>query len=282
MIVTFLGTLVFVGALAACLTLLPRMGEVGAWLGEPLARAPGLDVVIAALTWGPWILAAMHAGWLGLLGAVVAQGLVLQGWIIAHEKAHPEAQQGPRIVHFINRTVGRWRNYLALWVTLIGLPTLLAIRITQVLAYPPLVWLLNFPRYNQHEWINVSRHKFQGLVGHDLIWCLYCDWMTGVYAFGGELLRNVESFWCPIQFADAAKCERCQHAFPDLASHWIRPDGTLAEVEALMEEKYGGGLRSWFGHPERVTIEGQPQQGGRAESASASPDAAAESTEDRA
>jgi hypothetical protein len=131
-----------------------------------------------------------------------------------------------------------------------------------------LIWLLDFPRYRQGDWVNVSRHKFDGLVGHDLIWCLYCDWMTGVYAFGGELLRNVESFWCPIQFDDPAKCKHCQQAFPDLASHWIRPDGTMSDVEALMEQQYGDGQRSWFGHPERVTIEGQAQSSSRSNDSS--------------
>jgi hypothetical protein len=268
MLETFLVTVLVLAAVAAGLTLLPRLGEGGETVRERLARAPGLDGVIAVLTWAPWIFGAVYAGWPGLLAVIVAQALVLQGWVWAHEWAHPRARRGPRIVHFLNRTVGRWRNHLALWVTLIGLPTLCAIRITEVLAYPPLVWLLNFPRYKQSEWVNVSRHKFDGLVGHDLIWCLYCDWMTGVYAFGGELLRNVESFWCPIQFADPAKCRNCQHAFPDLASHWVRPDKTMAEVEALMQQQYGDGQRSWFGHPDRITVEGQAQ------SAPAEPDGA--------
>jgi len=257
MIGAFVGTLLLVGGLAAGLTLLGRAGEQPYSIAEPLARAPGLDVIVAGLTWAPWILAAIYAGWWGLLGAVVAQAVVLQGWIWLHEWAHPEVQDRPRIVTFINATVGRWRNYLALWATLVGLPTLCAIRITEIVAYAPLVWLLDFPRYRHSEWVNVSRHKFEGLVGHDLIWCLYCDWMTGVYAFGGELLRNVESFWCPIKFADPAKCENCQRAFPDLASDWVRPDGTLEDVEALLREKYGNGERTWFGHPARLTVEGE-------------------------
>ena len=37
------------------------------------------------------------------------------------------------------------------------------------------------------------------VIGHALIWCLYCDWMTGVWSLGTEMLRNVESFWYPIR-----------------------------------------------------------------------------------
>ena len=47
--------------------------------------------------------------------------------------------------------------------------------------------------------------KVEGLVGHDRIWCLYCDWMTGVWSLGTEMLRNVESFWCPLRFSSDAK-----------------------------------------------------------------------------
>jgi len=245
------------GGAAALLSLLPRFGSRGEWLSAKLAYTPALDAVIAGLTWVPWILSAIYAGWAGVLGVAIAQGLVLQSWIWSHELAHPRSQEGPRIVWVLNRTVGRWRNHLALWVTLVGLPALCLLRITEIVAYPPLIWLLNFPRYKQSEWVNVSRHKFDGLIGHDLVWCLYCDWMTGVYAFGGELLRNVESFWCPIQFSDAAKCENCQRGFPDVATHWVRPDGTMAEVEALMERKYGDGQRAWFGHPARLTVKGK-------------------------
>jgi hypothetical protein len=99
----------------------------------------------------------------------------------------------------------------------------------------------------------VSRQKFGGLVGHDLIWCLYCDWMTGVYSLGAEMLRNVESFWCPIRFYDGKKCENCKVDFPDLDGGWVRADGSMSEVAGVLEEKYGSGRREWFGHPARTT-----------------------------
>ncbi|HMO25195.1 MAG TPA: hypothetical protein PKB10_02920 [Tepidisphaeraceae bacterium] len=177
--------------------------------------------------------------------------------IVIHELMYREAARGPRIVKFLNRTVGRWRNHLALWVTVIALPAFWIIRFIQYVAYPPLVWLLRFPRYRHAEWVNVSRQKFDGLVGHDLIWCLYCDWMTGVYSLGGEMLRNVESFWCPIRFYDGKKCENCRIDFPDVDNGWVKPDGTMADVEKVMQDKYGQGEHSWFGHPVRLTIAGK-------------------------
>lgn len=67
------------------------------------------------------------------------------------------------------------------------------VRVAEVTIYPLIARLVNFPRYPSSEWARVSRHKFCGLVGHDLIWCLYCDWMTGVWSLGSEMLRNVES-----------------------------------------------------------------------------------------
>jgi hypothetical protein len=82
--------------------------------------------------------------------------------------------------------------------------------------------------------------------------------MTGVYALGAEMLRNVESFWCPIRFYDGKKCENCRVDFPDVTGGWVAPDKEMADVERVMEEKYGGGQRAWFGHPVRVTVKGEP------------------------
>ncbi|MEZ6162889.1 MAG: hypothetical protein R3B67_00435 [Phycisphaerales bacterium] len=107
----------------------------------------------------------------------------------------------------------------------------------------------------------MSRHKFDGLVGHDLIWCLYCDWMTGVWSLGSEMLRNVESFWCPIRFLDDKKCANCSVDFPDVMNAWVPSDGSMGDVTELLERKYAG-LGSgtpWFGHPEQggLTVEGK-------------------------
>ena len=70
----------------------------------------------------------------------------------------------------------------------------------------------------------------------DLIWCLYCDWMTGVYAFGGEMLRNVESFWCPIRFYDGKKCENCKIDFPDIEK-WASEVRLMRERDGRTEEQ---------------------------------------------
>jgi hypothetical protein len=226
-------------------------------LSDRLIRAPLLDLVVAGFTWIPWIAGITFAGWIGFAGTLLGQFAGLWAWCFIHELAHPEARRGPRIVKFINRTVGRLNNHLALWVTLIALPGFWFIRILQWLAYPPLVWLLGFPRYRHGDWINVSRQKFAGLVGHDLVWCLYCDWMTGVYSLGGEMLRNVESFWCPIRFYDGKKCENCRIDFPDIDGGWVPADATMHDVERVMEQHYGTGRREWFGHPARLTVNGR-------------------------
>jgi hypothetical protein len=151
----------------------------------------------------------------------------------------------------LTQRFGWWRHYLALWTTALSLPVFFVIRFAEVFIYPLLVWLLEFPAYDNSEWVTVSRQKFEGLVGHDLIWCLYCDWMTGVYSLGAEMLRNVESFWCPIRFYDGKKCENCKIDFPDLENGWVAIDGTMNDVEEVLKEKYNGPYRSWYGHPER-------------------------------
>ena len=82
--------------------------------------------------------------------------------------------------------------------------------------------------------------------------------MTGVYSLGAEMLRNVESFWCPIRYYEGKKCDHCQVDFPDIADGWVDANGTMAEVVTTLEEKYGDGRREWFGHPARLTIRGKP------------------------
>jgi hypothetical protein len=126
-------------------------------------------------------------------------------------------------------------------------------------VYPPLTWLVRLPRYRSSEWVNVSRQKFDGLVGHDLIWCLYCDWMTGVWSLGTEMLRNVESFWCPIRFASPEKCANCRVDFPDIEGGWVAADGEMADVVGVLTDRYPGpkGDNAWFGHPTRLTVEGR-------------------------
>jgi len=253
-------------AFAGLLHLIPRLGPGGRRLAGWLCRAPGLDLVVSLLTWLPPTVLGILFGWRGLVGSIAGQILGMLIWIFLHEMANHQHTRGPRIVTFINRTVGRLNNHIALWVTVISLPCFVLVRAAELFTYPLLPLLIGLPRYNHADWVNVSRQKFNGLVGHDLIWCLYCDWMTGVYSLGAEMLRNVESFWCPIRFASGKKCDNCKLDFPDVNSGWVPADGTMADVGATMEKMYGkeatAGLprdakHAWFGHPARLTIGGR-------------------------
>jgi len=247
---------------------LKRVGlaSVTAWL----SRAPGLDLIIFYFTTVPMIAGPVAGvrlmpetnGWLaaglGFVAAVAGQFTTIIVWTIAHELAHRDAVRGPRIVQVLNKSVGRWRNHAALWWMTGAVPFFSMVRIAEIILYPPIVWLVRLPRYNHGEWVNVSRHKFDGLVGHDLIWCLYCDWMTGIWSLGSEMLRNIESFWCPIRFSSTNKCVNCKTDFPDIEGGWVAADGTMAEVVAVLEKHYGPtGTNAWFGHPARLTIEGE-------------------------
>lgn len=239
-------------SLVLFLHLLPKLGGFGKNILAKLSQAPGLDAIVSLLLWIPWLIGVLIAGWSGIVAAIVAQFLVMQLWVFVHEFVHRQTlKEGSKIHRFMNQKFGWWRNNLALWATALALPVFFALRWAEIFVYPILIWVLDFPNYKHSEWINVSRQKFQGLIGKDLIWCLYCDWMTGVYSLGAEMLRNVESFWCPIRFYEDKKCDNCKLDFPDLEGGWIAKEGTMDEVEALLQEKYGGLQRSWFGHPDR-------------------------------
>jgi hypothetical protein len=244
--------------LASALSIIPRLGSAGRRVSSLLCKAPLLDFVVACFTIIPWLLGGILGGWAGFLGAVVGQVLTLYAWCAAHELAFREAARGPRIVTFHEKIVGNFRNHAALWLTALALPIFWNIRIMQIMFGWTLPVLLKFPSYRQDEWVNVSRHKFEGLVGHDLVWCLYCDWMTGVYSLGAEMLRNVESFWCPIRFYEGKKCANCAVDFPDIEHGWVPANGTMTDVVAKMEQMYGDGRREWFASPARLTVNGKP------------------------
>jgi hypothetical protein len=257
----FLSTLAGLLLAAGLLHLLPRLGV--ARLNAALCRAPMLDVIVTWFLIVPLVAGPIIGGWIGLAGAIVGQVASLLIWQSLHELANARARKGPRIVKVINRLVGRPCNHAALWVTAITVPVFWLVRMAQILLYPWLTILVGLPRYNSSEWVNVSRHKFDGLVGHDLIWCLYCDWMTGIWSLGSEMLRNVESFWCPIRFDHTKKCENCKIDFPDVDGGWVPADRTMKEVTDKLHEMYdhtGPRERSWFGHQARLTIHGHPPQ----------------------
>ncbi|CAN5194997.1 hypothetical protein BH09SUM1_BH09SUM1_07350 [soil metagenome] len=217
-------------------------------VSEAPARAPGMDIALSMLSWVPWVVAQQRQGWLGFWACLLGQFVGLQIFTILH--THLSGYKGPKIRTTLDRFVGPMRNHLGLWITIPALPVFLSIRFAEVFVYPMLRWTLGFPVIRQREWIVVSRQKFRGLVGHDLVWCLYCDWMTGVYSLGAEMLRNVESFWCPIRFYDNKKCDRCKIEFPDV-KEWTPRDGSMKDVTKLLKEKYGNGERRWFGDPKR-------------------------------
>jgi len=263
----FSATLVAMLGGAILLHLCSRLGKPGRAVTHALARAPGLDLAITWFTVLPWLLGALLLGWVGLAAGIAGQVVSVLLWSWGHELAHRKSAKGPRIVKVLNRLVGRPRNHIAVWITALAVPIFWIVRLGEWIIYPPLIVLVRFPRYRQRDWVNISRHKFAGLVGHDLIWCLYCDWMTGVWSLGTEMLRNVESFWCPIRFSSEAKCENCAHEFPDIWKGWVPADGSMDEVAAVLEEKYRPHAppeqqqpsNSWFGHPTRaqLTLEGQ-------------------------
>ncbi len=256
------GTLSIMLVAAGVLHLIPYLGSAGRAAAVRLCRAPGLDAVVFFFTGLPLVVGPILAGWKGLGAAVVGQLAMLIVWTILHELTHPAARKRPRIVTTINRNVGAWRNLLAVYWTAIVTPMFLVVRLAEIAVYPALTWLVGLPAYRAGDWVSVSRQKFSGLIGHDLIWCLYCDWMTGVWSLGSEMLRNVESFWCPIRFRDDKKCANCSVDFPDLDHGWVDADGTIEDVARTLEEKYPPGqpIHAWFGHPVRLRVRGKPYE----------------------
>lgn len=244
---------------AGVLHVLPRLGSAGRRLSNAMCRAPLLDLPVTYFTVAPMIVGPIIAGWIGLAGGVVGQIVGMQTWAVLHSLANPKLRGTPRIHTTLNQIVGPFRNYGAVWLTAFVLPVFWLVRMAEIFLYPFIRVLVRFPKYDHGDWVRVGRQKFDGLISHDLIWCLYCDWMTGVWSLGSEMLRNVESFWCPIRFDSEKKCSNCRLDFPDVNGEWVAADGSMEEVTAVLRAKYAAPAEpnSWFGHPARLTVEGE-------------------------
>lgn len=231
---------------------LPKIGKNGILISEFFCCAPGIDLALTYFMILPLALGIFFLGGKGLIIAFFGELTSLFIWIILHELSHYQNKGKGQIASTLSGIFGKWRNHLAVWITALAIPVFWAIRFAEIIVYPPLTWLIKLPKYEVKEWVNISRHKFEGLVGYDLIWCLYCDWMTGVWSLGSEMLRNVESFWCPIKFDCNKKCENCSQDFPDVVNSWVLADGNMEDVTNLLKDKYDNvNDSSWFGHSSR-------------------------------
>jgi hypothetical protein len=238
-----------VGLIVAGLTALALICRVLYAVTPRLVYAPALDVVVSLFIWVPWAAGAWLGGWWGVGAALLAQFIFLQLFCLVDRLVRGRGGRTLQDVHVKN--LGRWRNEVALWLTTPAVVVFIMVRAAEIIFYPPMARLAKMPSYRSSEWINLSRHKYQGLVGHDLVWCWYCDWMTGVWALGSEMLRNVESFWCPIRFRDEAKNRHVATDFPDVEK-WVAADGTLDDAVQALEKWYDqAGANSWWGHPDR-------------------------------
>lgn len=243
---------------ALLLHLVPRLGSAGRKLADWWCAGLPLDILVTYFTVLPLFVGPALAGWAGLLGAVLGQLTALIAWTIAHEARHRRTHGRAMILRATNRIAGTGNNLFAVFWTAWCVPLFWCVRVCEYFVYAPLTWTAKLPKYDHRQWVAVSRHKFEGLVGHDRIWCLYCDWMTGIWSLGSEMLRNVESFWCPIRFSSTAKCANCAVDFPDIENGWIDSRGNMEEVTAALKAQYGENgevvPRSWWGHPERKPV----------------------------
>ena len=258
---------------ASLLHLLPYSGKARESLLDACCRAPLLDGIVCYFTILPLVVGPLVSGWAGLVSGAFAQLATLLIWQSIHEAVHRDATKGPRIIKVVNNKFGAVRNLTAIYITGFAIPIFWLIRMAQLILYPPIVRLVNFPAYNARDWISVSRQKFSGLVGHDLIWCLYCDWMTGVWSLGTEMLRNVESFWCPIRFSCDKKCANCAIDFPDVNNGWVPASGNMTDVVKTLDRMYPPAeqVQPWFGHPLRKTHSASSTEKPKSEPDQASP-----------
>ena len=218
-----------------------------------ITQAPVLDFFVSLFTWFPWVAGGLLAGWQGIVASIVAQILFLHVFCLLDRVLR--GKKGRTLTDAQSRLLGPIRNQFALLMTTPAVLAFAIVRLIEILTYPSVAWLAKMPTYKSSEWINLSRHKYDGLIGYDLVWCWYCDWMTGVWALGSEMLRNIESFWCPVRFRSPLKNENVSTDFPDV-KEWAPADGTMEDAVRAFEEHYNGTEPNrWWGHPDRKKSE---------------------------
>lgn len=247
-LVAIVSVLLWLGFWNGVLKLMPRR------LKDRLLVGLGVDATLAVFTIGPFIpgfavAAVRHAGWAVLLfGPLSAMVLYTFFWCVLDEMIRGEPG-GFHIRKYWIRRDG-WVRYLAGWLCFAAAPMFWQIRVSEIVLYPPLRWAWGFPHLRARDYIAFSRHKTRGLVGADYLYCLYCEWMTGVWSLGTEMLRHLESMWCPLRFNGREdQCERCSWTFPDIRQ-WASPEGGMPAVEQFLKLHYEGrplGERSHLG-----------------------------------
>jgi hypothetical protein len=236
--------LIFGGLLAAAV-----LTRIAYAISESITRAPLLDLFISLFTWLPWVAGFCLDDWRGVPAGMLGQFLALH--VVCLLDRAIRGKKGRTLTDAQNKLLGPLRNNIALWATTPAVLAFIFARLTEILVYPIVARLAKLPTYRQAEWVNLSRHKYDGLIGYDLLWCWYCDWMTGLWALGSEMLRNIESFWCPIRFRSNTKNENASVDFPDVRA-WTSADGTMEDVVRSFEDHYDGTHpNSWWSHPDR-------------------------------
>ncbi|MEI6280044.1 MAG: hypothetical protein WCQ16_11790 [Verrucomicrobiae bacterium] len=247
----FCGGAIFCGmAVAAVLTRLVFA------VTENIARAPWLDFFVSLFTWVPWAAGGCLGGWVGVGAAIAAQIVLLHVFCLVHRAMR--GKKGRTLTDAQSKILGPVRNQICLLLQTPAVLVFAQVRLAEILLYPVVARLGKLPTYKPAEWVNLSRHKYDGLIGYDLLWCWYCDWMTGVWALGSEMLRNIESFWCPIRFRSDTKNKNIAVDFPDVAQ-WVPADATMEDAVRAFEARYDGVRpNSWWGHPDRCAPPPKP------------------------
>ena len=149
-------------------------------ISERITRAPLLDLFISLFTWAPWVAGYVLGGGPGVLASLVAQFLALHTFCLTDRLVR--GKKGRTLTDAQNKVLGAARNQVALIATTPAVPLFALVRVIEILVYPVVARLAKLPNYKQGDWVNLSRHKYDGLIGYDLLWCWYCDWMTGLWA----------------------------------------------------------------------------------------------------
>jgi hypothetical protein len=136
---------------------------------DRVAEAPLLDIIVSLFTWVPWLSGAWLMGWTGVAAAVVGQLCFLHAFCLTHRMLR--GRKGRTLTDAQGRILGPFRNQLCLMVQTPAIIVFTQVRLAEIFLYPPVAWLGKLPTYQASEWVNLSRHKYDGLIGYDLHWC---------------------------------------------------------------------------------------------------------------
>jgi hypothetical protein len=93
-------------------------------------------------------------------------------------------------------------------------------------------WVRNQNPIDRRPYYKYDRHRVPHLGWMDKVWCEYCEWANGSLQWIGDVVKEIERRYCPIQNQCDPHCSKVK----EWRSAFLPHDHSLADLEKYMHE----------------------------------------------